>query len=115
MKQNNEFDGIEISNDRANALVAAIIRESVLSYAGSLIRLKRIPETVKQIDRYKLDVRNKADCESFFNSKWYAFLAESINFRIKGKDIIKMVKQNPRKFYGARAKKVRRQYENQVG
>ena len=99
MKQNNEFDGIEIPDDRANALAAAIIRDSVLSYAGSLIRLKLIPETKAQRAKHADDLRNKIDCENFFQSKWYVFLAESINFRIKGKDIINMVKRNPRKYY----------------
>ena len=104
MKQNNEFDGIEIPDDRANALAAAIIRDTVLSYAGCLIRLKKIPETKAQRLKHNDDLKNKIDCEDFFQSKWYAFLAESINFRIKGKDIIKMVKRNPRKYYGTMEK-----------
>ena len=90
MRNNSEFDGLDIPDRNIRSLIAAIIYDVILSFAKQITRERR---------GQQFDEREKNDCERFLLGNDYRIYADMIELNISGKEIYQMIKRNPKKYY----------------
>ena len=91
MKQNNaEFVGVELTDYNLRSLIAAVIYDAVTSLAKQITKERR---------GEWFDEREKEDCERFFSGKDYRIYADMIDLNISGKEVLQMIRHNPKRYY----------------